>query len=96
MAAAYAGKGPIIVSTVTRRRLELANRKSAVLITTDKDFGEIVFRQGRSSGAVVPIRLEGLSPETKARIVSRAINARRECERCALSIILRTSVRGTV
>jgi hypothetical protein len=40
--------------------------------------GEIVFRQGRSSGGGVPIRLEGLSPETKARIVSRAINAHLE------------------
>lgn len=55
--------------------LDLANRESAVLVTADKDFGEIVFRQGRSSGGVVLIRLEGLSSESKARIVSRAINA---------------------
>ncbi len=33
----------------------------------------------RSNGGVVLIRLEGLPPESKARIVSRAINARREC-----------------
>jgi predicted nuclease of predicted toxin-antitoxin system len=45
-----------------------------MLITADKDFGEIVFRQGRSSGGVILIRLQGLSPEAKAEAVSKAIN----------------------
>ena len=54
--------------------LELANRQSAVLITADKDFGELVFRQGRSSGGVVLIRLQGLSPAAKADTVSEAID----------------------
>lgn len=58
--------------------LDIANRESAVLVTADKDFGEIVFRQGRSSGGVVLIRLEGLSPEGKARTVSAAINTHLE------------------
>jgi len=29
--------------------LNLANKESAVLLTSDKDFGEMVFRQGRSN-----------------------------------------------
>ncbi len=58
--------------------LDVANRESAVLVTADKDFGEIVFRQGRSSGGVVLLRLEGLSPEAKSRIVSGAISAHLE------------------
>lgn len=37
--------------------LNVANRESAVLVTADKDFGEIVFRQGRSSSGVILIRL---------------------------------------
>ncbi len=57
--------------------LELANRESAVLITADKDFGELVFRQGRSSGGVVLIRLQGLSPAAKAGVVSEAIDRHR-------------------
>lgn len=54
--------------------LETANRTSAVLVTADKDFGEIVFRQGRATGGVVLIRLQGLRPETKAEAFSRAIH----------------------
>ncbi len=58
--------------------LDVANRESAVLVTAHKDFGEIVFRQGRSSGGVVLLRLEGLSPEAKSGIVSGAISAHLE------------------
>jgi predicted nuclease of predicted toxin-antitoxin system len=44
-----------------------------LLITGDKDFGEIVFRDNRlSSGGVVLLRLAGLSAEKKAEIVSDA------------------------
>ena len=35
----------------------------AVLITADKDFGELVYRLGRIHAGVVLIRLAGLSPE---------------------------------
>lgn len=50
-----------------------ANEKSALLVTGDKDFGEIVFRDNRlSSGGVVLLRLAGLSAERKAEVVSDA------------------------
>jgi predicted nuclease of predicted toxin-antitoxin system len=48
-----------------------ANEKLALLVTADKDFGEIVFRDKRlSSGEVVLLRLAGLPAEKKAEIVS--------------------------
>ena len=54
-----------------------ANEKSALLVTGDKDFGEIVFRDNRlSSGGVVLLRLTGLSAEKKAEIVLEAFQAR--------------------
>ena len=53
--------------------LELANQRRALLLTADKDFGELVYRQGRMSSGVVLIRLAGLSPDRKADIVSSAI-----------------------
>ena len=50
-----------------------ANEMSAVLITTDKDFGEIVFRDNRlSARGVILLRLSGISTEMKGEIVSRA------------------------
>jgi predicted nuclease of predicted toxin-antitoxin system len=53
--------------------LERANERTALLLTADKDFGELVFREGRlSSGGVALIRLAGLSAERKAEVVSEA------------------------
>jgi predicted nuclease of predicted toxin-antitoxin system len=46
---------------------------SSVLITADKDFGELVYRQRQLSTRVLLIRLLGLRPMTKADVVSKAI-----------------------
>jgi predicted nuclease of predicted toxin-antitoxin system len=54
--------------------LDLANREGAVLLTAEKDFGELVFRLRRIASGVVLIRLSGLSLANKAEIVSRVIN----------------------
>jgi len=54
--------------------LDEANRRGSMLLTADKDFGELVFRQRRVHAGVVLIRLAGLSPSTKTEIVCRAIS----------------------
>jgi predicted nuclease of predicted toxin-antitoxin system len=46
---------------------------ASVLITADKDFGELVFRRRQASTGVLLIRLFGLTPDMKARMVSAAI-----------------------
>jgi len=53
--------------------LDRANRESAVLLTADKDFGEMVYRQQRVALGVVLIRLMGLSPVKKPQVVAVAI-----------------------
>lgn len=53
--------------------LDLANQYNALLITADKDFGELVFRLRRLTGGVILLRLAGLSPR-KAEIVVLVIN----------------------
>ena len=55
--------------------LDLANREGAVLLTADKDFGELVFRQERMTKGVILIRLAGISPVRKAEIVAAALAA---------------------
>lgn len=55
--------------------LALATADARVLVTSDKDFGELVFRQGRANAGVVLIRLPGLSPADKADVVARALAA---------------------
>ncbi len=53
--------------------LELANREKAVLITADKDFGEMIFRQRLHSQGVVLLRLAGMPPKRKASLVALAV-----------------------
>lgn len=54
-------------SIVDQEVLDLANRNDALLVTEDKDFGELVFRNGQIHTGVVLIRLGGLSAQAKAR-----------------------------
>ena len=50
--------------------LRNANDRSAVLVTGDKDFGELVFRQGAIHSGVVLLRLAGLANATKGEIAA--------------------------
>jgi predicted nuclease of predicted toxin-antitoxin system len=54
--------------------LDLANRHEALLLTADKDFGELVFRQKRFTPGVLLIRLAGLSSARKADLVALAVD----------------------
>jgi predicted nuclease of predicted toxin-antitoxin system len=56
------------------RVLDLANQEADVLLTADKDFGELVFRQGRLTFGILLIRLAGLSPARKADVVASSVN----------------------
>jgi len=49
--------------------LEKAQESGVLLVTCDKDFGELVFRQGLYAKGVVLLRLAGLSQSVKAEIV---------------------------
>lgn len=53
--------------------LAQANQSQSVLITADKDFGELVFRLKHSHKGVLLIRLEGLLPQAKADLVSAMV-----------------------
>lgn len=53
---------------------QLANSENAILITADKDFGELVYRQKRISHGVVLIRLAGLSSSRKGQVVYAAVS----------------------
>lgn len=53
--------------------LRRANEDERLLMTVDKDFGELVFRLRRAALGVILIRLAGLAPDEKAEIVSRSL-----------------------
>lgn len=47
--------------------LDQANQNFALLLTEDKDFGELVFRQGKIHMGVVLVRLAGYLPKQKQK-----------------------------
>ena len=53
--------------------LKQANRQGVVLLTSDKDFGELVYRDKRYTCGIVLIRLAGLSSSEKIEIVASVI-----------------------
>jgi predicted nuclease of predicted toxin-antitoxin system len=53
--------------------LAAANNKNAMHLTTDKDFGELVYRFGRISAGVVLMRLAGLPSAGKAELISSVV-----------------------
>ena len=54
--------------------LEWAEREARILITNDKDFGELVFRSERTHYGILLLRLRNISPANKVAVVSAALN----------------------
>ncbi len=67
--------------------IEIAAKDKRVVITMDKDFGELIYRQGLVHLGVILVRLAGLSPPTKARFVSTVIIERAAEMPSAFSVI---------
>ena len=53
--------------------LSQSRASGSVLLTADKDFGDLVFRQHHSTPGVLLVRLSGLTAAAKASVVSVAI-----------------------
>jgi len=53
--------------------LETANQQKALIVTDDKDFGELVIRQRRKASGVILVRLAGLSSQQRAEIVANVV-----------------------
>ncbi|HEX5228518.1 MAG TPA: DUF5615 family PIN-like protein [Bryobacteraceae bacterium] len=66
---------------------------SAILITADKDFGELVFRQHLHHSGVLLLRLAGLKPDQKAGIVAEVFQSHAEELRDRFSVVSRRSIR---
>ena len=73
--------------------LDRAEKGSAILITADKDFGELVFRQQRITMGVVLVRMAGLLPSKKAEIASTMIKKHLDAIQNAFSVISPNTIR---
>jgi predicted nuclease of predicted toxin-antitoxin system len=73
--------------------LQWADESGALLLTGDKDFGELVFRQRKASRGVVLLRLAGWAPERKAELVSESLHEHGREMQGAFSVIAPTALR---
>ncbi|HET7115458.1 MAG TPA: DUF5615 family PIN-like protein [Hanamia sp.] len=53
--------------------LKIAYNTKCILITQDKDFGELVFRLGKAHEGVLLLRLSGMNPYLKAELCFNVI-----------------------
>lgn len=75
------------------RVLAAANRRKGILITADKDFGELVFRLHKAHEGVVLVRLPGIRPKAKADIVASVVENYGKKLRNAFTVVTHRSVR---
>jgi len=73
--------------------LEAAVRDGLILITEDKDFGDLVYRQHLHHRGVVLIRVDGIANERKGRIVAQAIGEYRAQLAGAFTVIQHATIR---
>ena len=73
--------------------LQMANSQNRILLTQDKDFGELVFRLKQSHTGIVLIRLEGYTPVIKAQIVKDVLLAHQNELKAAFTVIQPNAIR---
>ncbi len=53
--------------------IEKANNESRIIITDDKDFGELVFRFGKKSKGIILIRMHSYDPKARLAVLRNVI-----------------------
>ncbi len=73
--------------------LAMANRDAAILITRDKGFGQLVFRQRLATHGVLLIRLAGVPMKERKQLLSDAVRQRGHEFPGAFSVLMKTGLR---
>jgi len=73
--------------------LKIANEQKRVLLTCDKDFGELVFRLKLVSSGIILIRLPELSNQKKEEITLQCVTQHEETLKSSFCVITSGKVR---
>lgn len=73
--------------------LELANSQGRLLITEDKDFGDLVFRMRRQSHGIILIRLAGKTSTEKTEILEWLVTSHATEIENAFTVVTGSGVR---
>ncbi|MBI2011521.1 DUF5615 family PIN-like protein [Candidatus Daviesbacteria bacterium] len=61
--------------------LNLANKENRILVTSDKDFGELVFKEKLVHEGVILLRLKDESVENKKKVLLRELKSGKDFKR---------------
>lgn len=78
---------------VDEKLLELANREKRILVTNDKDFGELTFRQKKVSTGIILLRVKGESAKDKVRLLQKLLLAHGNRLRGYFTVVTRKKIR---
>lgn len=73
--------------------IDLALRENRILVTNDKGFGEMVFREGRLHAGVLLLRLEDERPGNKIAALDRVLQAYGEELPGSFAVVTERSIR---
>ncbi len=73
--------------------LTRSREQDAVLVTADKDFGELVFRQHLSHCGILLIRLAGLPSDEKGELVASVVKGHADALNSGFCVLTRRSFR---
>lgn len=54
--------------------LDLAHHEKRIIITNDKDFGDLIFRKRRASSGIILFRVKGKSTKPKVHLLGLLLN----------------------
>ncbi len=73
--------------------LDIAYSQKLLLLTVDKDFGELAFRNKRPSSGIVLYRLSGLTNLQKSDLILRVFNEKGKDLQSNFTVVTKTQVR---
>lgn len=73
--------------------LEMANQLNAIILTEDKDFGELTYRLNKESCGIILLRLDGMSITEKLEIFKEVIENNLKDMRNSFTVANKTKVR---
>ena len=73
--------------------LRITAEQNAILLTQDKDFGELVFRMQMVHNGVILLRLNGLNPIEKEHICKSAIRMYEQELEKAFTVITKENIK---
>jgi len=73
--------------------LEISLKENSILMTEDKDFGELVFRLNKAHIGIVLIRLLGVDLESKNKIIIKSLQENFETMKNSFSVISENQTR---